>query len=121
MRLIDADGLLKDTRDISEYAPGCNWFVVGVEDIENAPTIEAEPVVHACTTGSASMVGAFSISSTPTTNQLHPGAYSLISRVSFNNPSASISLIGYPPFVLFNLSFKTGDSYVLVLQLIKIC
>jgi len=41
MRLIDADDLLKDARDISEYAPGCNWFVVDVEDIENAPTVDA--------------------------------------------------------------------------------
>lgn len=46
MRLIDADDLLLDSRDISECAAGGNWIVVDVEDIENAPTIKAEPVVH---------------------------------------------------------------------------
>lgn len=41
MRLVDANALLKKAYYEDEE------LVVDVEDIENAPTIEAEPVVHA--------------------------------------------------------------------------
>ena len=47
MRLIDADDLVEKRYD-ADYWSDCqdpDW-VVDWEDIENAPTIEAEPVVH---------------------------------------------------------------------------
>lgn len=51
MRLIDTDDLLKvpNVRKVTEYdetGEGITYLAVPVEAIENAPTIEAEPVRH---------------------------------------------------------------------------
>ena len=51
MRLMDSDALLKvpNVRKVTEYdetGEGITYLAVPVEAIENAPTIEAEPVRH---------------------------------------------------------------------------
>lgn len=49
MRLIDADELLKRRRKVVEYDEAgfsMDYFAVPVEEINNAPTVEASPVVH---------------------------------------------------------------------------
>lgn len=49
MRLIDADALKKDAREVTvfcDYGGESTFMAVDVENIDYAPTIDAEPVRH---------------------------------------------------------------------------
>lgn len=47
MRLIDADALpVRKAHCVDEAGWGADFCVVDKSDIDNAPTIEAEPVIH---------------------------------------------------------------------------
>ena len=53
MRLIDADALKKDAREVTvfcDYGGESTFMAVDVENIDYAPTIDAEPVRHGGTT-----------------------------------------------------------------------
>lgn len=47
MRLIDADELIKHACRSTEWSHGEHPMVVEVDDIDDAPTVDAEPVKHA--------------------------------------------------------------------------
>ena len=46
MRLIDADELIKHACRSTEWSHGEHPMVVEVDDIDDAPTVDAEPVKH---------------------------------------------------------------------------
>ena len=46
MRLIDADELIKQACRSTEWSQGEHPMVVEVDDIDDAPTVDAEPVKH---------------------------------------------------------------------------
>ena len=47
MRLIDADELIKHACRSTEWSHGEHPMVVEVDDIDDAPTVDADPVKHA--------------------------------------------------------------------------
>lgn len=47
MRLIDADELIKQACRSTEWSHGEHPMVIETDDIDDAPTVDAEPVKHA--------------------------------------------------------------------------
>lgn len=47
MRLIDADELIKQACRSTEWSHGEHPMVIEADDIDDAPTVDAEPVKHA--------------------------------------------------------------------------
>lgn len=47
MRLIDADELIKQACRSTEWSHGEHPLVIEADDIDDAPTVDAEPVMHA--------------------------------------------------------------------------